>query len=364
MSTDKAEQRTPSEPRGARFEHRGARLEQQETQPRHRAAAWTLVVLTPVIAELTFGSTPLRMAWLVPLWVPVYGAGVLLIRELVRRAGRGWPSILLLGLAYGMLEDGIGLQALTSPQLYDAADWGMRIAGINLAYWEATGLYHVIFSAAIPIALTELLFGAHGRRPYLRTGGLAITAVVTGLGVVLLRTTVPLAQDPGYQAPVPFVIGVLIAVVVLGVVALRVLPPEGTPRFDRPVAGLAWWYAGSFLAVIAYLALSHPMFGAEQPAFTHGNAVIVPMLGVALLAGCASVIFYRAAMSSRWSRRHTLAVIGGALVGHSVAGTAITAFVERTLFDRIGLGLIAVVTAVVIGWLDRRLAARTTPATG
>src|SRR5690606_26530121 len=56
---------------------------------RHRGAAWTLVVLTPLVAELALGSTPVRMAWLVLLWTPVYGAGVLLIRELVARRGRG-----------------------------------------------------------------------------------------------------------------------------------------------------------------------------------------------------------------------------------------------------------------------------------
>src|SRR5690606_10471673 len=151
----------------------------ERTTTGNRKAAWSLVVITPLAAELTFGSTPLRMAYLVLLWVPIYGAGVLLIRELVRRAGRGWPSILLLGIAYGMLEDGIGLQALTSPRLYDAAEWGMRVGGVNLAYWEATAIYHTVFSVAIPIALTELLFSSHGRRPYLRTGGLVLTATVT-----------------------------------------------------------------------------------------------------------------------------------------------------------------------------------------
>lgn len=328
----------------------------------HRAAAWTLIVSAPVIAELAFGSTPLRMAWLVPLWVPVYGAGVLLVRELVRRTGRGWPSILLLGLAYGVLEDGIGLQALTSPNLYDAADWGMRIAGVNLAYWEATAIYHMVFSVAVPIALTELIFAGHGRRPYLRNGGLAVTAVVTALGVLILRFTVPLAQDPGYQAPLPFVAGALVSVVVAGVVALRLLPRPDRPRTDRRVLGLRWWYAGSFAAVVAYLALSHPMFGAGQPAFTDGNAVVVPMVAVALLgAGCA-VVLRTATNSSHWTDRHCLAVLGGALVAHSVAGLAITAFVERTVVDRIGLGAIALATVLAVALLDRRLRARTTPA--
>ncbi|MFC7619248.1 hypothetical protein [Microlunatus sp. GCM10028923] len=324
-------------------------------RPGHRGAAWTLVVLTPLIAELAFGSTPIRWGYLVLLWIPVYGSGVLLIRELVRRTGRGWPSILLLGLGYGLLEDGIGLQALTSPNLYDAADWGMRVAGMNLAYWEATAIYHVVFSAAIPIALTELIFGKHGRRPYLRTGGLVVAALVTVLGVLVLRFTVPIAQDPGYQAPLPFVAGALVTALVIGLVALRLLPRSERSPTDRPVAALSWWYVGSFVTAVGYLALSHPMFGAEQPAFTDGDLVVFPMIAVvALVVGCL-VVLRTAVRSSHWTERHTLAVIGGALVGHTAAGVAITAFVERTVVDRIGLGVIAIATVVIIVLLDRRI---------
>jgi len=332
----------------------------ERTTTGNRKAAWSLVVITPLAAELTFGSTPLRMAYLVLLWVPIYGAGVLLIRELVRRAGRGWPSILLLGIAYGMLEDGIGLQALTSPRLYDAAEWGMRVGGVNLAYWEATAIYHTVFSVAIPIALTELLFSSHGRRPYLRTGGLVLTATVTALGVAVLRFTVPVAQDPGYQAPLPFVLAVVVAVLVLGVVALRLLPRTGGRPTTRPVARPAWWYLGSFVAVLAFLALSHPMFGAEQPAFTRGDTVAIPMAAVVLLTVGAVLMLRSAGSSTGWTPRHTLAVAGGALVGHGVAGLAITAFVERTLADRVGLAVLTVLTAVVFVLLDRRLAATTT----
>jgi len=320
-----------------------------------RGAAWTLIVLTPLIAELSFGSTPIRWGYLVLLWIPVYGSGVLLIRELVRRAGRGWPSILLLGFGYGLLEDGVGLQALTSPNLYGAADWGLRVAGVNLAYWEATAIYHVVFSAAVPIALTELIFARHGRRPYLRSGGLVLAAVVTVLGVLVLRFTVPIAQDAGYQAPLPFLIGAVTAVILLGLVALRVLPRWHPSPTDRPVGPVGGWAVAAFLATAGYLVLSHPMFGATQPAFAHGDLVAVPMVAVVVLAAGCLIVLSVAGRSSRWTDRHRLAVIGGALVGHTVAGIPITAFVERTVVDRVGLGLIAVITVIGLVLFDRRL---------
>lgn len=62
---------------------------------------------------------------------------MLLIRGAVVRSRGGWPRILLLGVAYELVEDGIGLQALSSPCLYYAADRGPRLLGLNTTYWEA-----------------------------------------------------------------------------------------------------------------------------------------------------------------------------------------------------------------------------------
>ncbi|MGH7883880.1 MAG: hypothetical protein ACREN8_13430 [Candidatus Dormibacteraceae bacterium] len=225
----------------------------------NRAAAWVLVLLTPLIAEIAFGSTPLRMAWLVLLWLwlPIYGAGILLVRESVRRTGRGWPSILLLGLAYELVEDGIGLQALSSPHLYHAANWGAGIFGLNLPYWELNAIYHIIFSAMIPIFLTDLMFPAYRYLPYLKKTGFVITAIVALLGVGLLRVAVPPSQDPGYTAPWFITFGCVVGVIILAVIALRILPPANRrslmaggfwhrwlPQQPSPSSPIGWYSAG------------------------------------------------------------------------------------------------------------------------
>ncbi|WP_214414000.1 hypothetical protein [Sphaerisporangium fuscum] len=79
--------------------------------------------------------------------------------------------------------------------------------GFNLTYWEANVIYHVVFSAVIPILVTELTFPDLRGRPYLSRRGLAITSVVAVLGVALLRVTVPPFADPGYRAPLPALLG-------------------------------------------------------------------------------------------------------------------------------------------------------------
>lgn len=320
-------------------------------------AAVTLVVLTPLIAEITLGSTPLAMIWLLVLYLPIYGAGVLLIRELVRRAGGGWGGILLLGLAYGLVEEGIALQSLTSPKLYGAAHWAPRVLGINTAYAELNLVYHAVFSVLIPIALVELLFARHGRTPYLGRGGLVVTAVVAVLGAALMRISIPPAVDPGYQEPLAALLGFGVLVAVLAVIALRVLPRQGTAErgTGRAITGSPPPPAGVGVAcgagALVFLGLLFPFGGAHQPAFTHGNWVLVPMLAAAAVVVTAGLALRRWTMMTGWSDQHRLAGITGALTGHTAFGLGAH---TRTPLDTVGLALIGVIMVVALLALARR----------
>ncbi len=308
-----------------------------------RKAAFTLLALAPLVAELAF-STPVRYAFLVLLWVPIYGGGVLLIREAVARTGRGWPSILLLGLAYEVVEDGIGLQALSSPHLYHAAQWGARLFGLNLPYWEVNAFYHVVFSATVPIVLTNLLFPAHRGVPYLKRTGLVVTGIVALLGVGLLRIVVPPSQDPGYSAPLWVTLGCVAVVAILAVVALVVVPRRGAtaPSDARTPTPVTLILFGA-LGVVVELGLLYPLglFGGRQPGFTHGWWVLVPMAVGAVLAVVGYRLVRRWSASARWTGRHALALAGGAMVAHSLFGV----LAARTTVDRVGLVVIAALTA-------------------
>ena len=319
--------------------------------------AWLLVVLTPVVAELALGTTPITLAWLVILWIPVYGAGVLLIRELVCRAGRGWASLILLGFAYEIVEDGIGLQALTSPHLYNAAHWGLRVLGLNLPYWEFNAVYHVVFTVLIPITLTNLVFPAHRARPYLTRGATWWTAIVAVLGVGIVRLAVPPSQDPGYQAPIGFLVGCGLAVLVLGVVALRILPHRCATRVrpSVPLPKLRWWYLGAGVTTLLVFVMAFPILGAPQPAFTTGSIVVIPMILALLVATAGGYLLYRASASPRWTDRHTLAIATGALVAHTVGGML---HLRPNVINYVGLAVILVVTILLTRRLDRNLQQR------
>lgn len=49
----------------------------------------------------------------------LYGSGVLLVRDYARRWNKGWRSILLLGAAYGIIEEGIPVRSFFSPTWKD-----------------------------------------------------------------------------------------------------------------------------------------------------------------------------------------------------------------------------------------------------
>ena len=81
-----------------------------------------LVVLAPVCAEYLWGyddSTghPGTLLGNLIVFTPLYGAPALLIREVARRRGLGWPGILLLAAAFGVVEAAIVDQSMWSTRL-------------------------------------------------------------------------------------------------------------------------------------------------------------------------------------------------------------------------------------------------------
>ncbi|AEV83407.1 hypothetical protein ACWT_2385 [Actinoplanes sp. SE50] len=328
-----------------------------DPRPRNGRAAWTLILLTPVVAELTMGNVALRDLIYFPIFIPIYGAGALLIRETTRRLGGGTAGLLLLGLAYGILEEGLALQGLTSPHLYHAADWAPRLLGLNTAYAELNLIYHPVFSVLIPITLTEHLFRTHGDRPYLRRGGLISTAVVAALGAGLLRIAVPPTMDPGYQVPLlPAVlfltVAALLAAAAYGVrrKPARRGPAPAAAAAPAPVPAAAAAPAPAVIAgwtgaaALGFLALIFPFAGARQPFFTHGTWVLLPMAGAAVIVLLIARALRRWRAAPTWTAAHRLAACFGALTGHTVFGLIANA---DTLQDRLFLGALAALTVTL-----------------
>jgi hypothetical protein len=63
----------------------------------------SLMVISPFIAEVLFGSTHLSMLYLLTPQICIYGGAALIIHTLTR--GRNKTTILILGIAFAIAEE-------------------------------------------------------------------------------------------------------------------------------------------------------------------------------------------------------------------------------------------------------------------
>src|SRR2546422_3802146 len=155
----------------------------------NRRPLLALVLLSPVIAEMLSGCSP-PLEWLNPitplLLIWLYGAGILVMRETAVRWRTGWPSILLLGAAYGIIEEGLAVKSFFDPGWMDLGTlaWYGRWLDVNWVWAVWLTIYHAVVSIAIPIFLTEWIWPRirsqplTSRRGYITAIGLLAGATV------------------------------------------------------------------------------------------------------------------------------------------------------------------------------------------
>jgi hypothetical protein len=127
------------------------------------AAVITLLFVTPLVAEYLLGDLPLKLLPALIVLAPAYGGGAVLIRESARRMGRGWPTMLILGVAYTLIAEGLVTQSLFNHdylkmhmQLLDHA----YIPAVGIGGWWTLFMFnlHTFWSMGVSIALLEALF--------------------------------------------------------------------------------------------------------------------------------------------------------------------------------------------------------------
>ncbi len=202
--------------------------------------ALLLLVLAPVIAEFLLGDFPLRQLYLLVILLPLYGGGALLIREVTRHAGRGWPTIILLGVAYGVFEEGITTMSLFNPDYAGKhlLSYGfIPLLGTSFAWDVFVVAIHVVFSISTPILIAEGVSGRRRTYPWLRTPGLVAAIVLLVLGA-LVNTAFQVATSHFVASPAQLVtVGVLMVVLVVAAFGAF---PRRTPEPEEPGSWRPW----------------------------------------------------------------------------------------------------------------------------
>ncbi len=122
-----------------------------------------LLFLSPVMGELLSGAAPpaefFNVFTLIHLSL-VYGGGAILIRETALRWNKGWLSIFILGMAYGIIEEGLMIKSFFDPSWGDLGPFSSygRWLGVNWVWAVYLTIYHGVISISIPICLVNLIF--------------------------------------------------------------------------------------------------------------------------------------------------------------------------------------------------------------
>ena len=300
-----------------------------------------LFLAAPLVAEFLLGNMSVAHLGLLGILAPLYGGGAVLIRESVRRTGRGWPAIFLLALAYGLIEEAFVTQSLFNPDylglhlhLLQAA--AIPALGVGAWYTVFVLTLHTVWSISVPIALIESLVPQRADLPWIGGVGLGVSGAFCLLACFALGSF-SIRSDAGRFIASPAQFGCS-AVLVLALVALAFsVPPRSAVRSRLPVPPPWWLGTGCFLAGMAFLLLP-PSLGWWA------------VLACAGLDGAAILSIWSWSRSTCWTAIHRLSLAGGAAMAYGVhAFFQIPSLGNAGTATRIGNGAFLALAAILIG---------------
>jgi len=327
-------------------------------------AAIGLFFLAPLVAEFLLGNLPIKMLSALVGLAPFYGGGALLIRETARRAGRGWPTIVLLALAYGIVEEAFTTQTLFNPNymhlnlhLLDSAY--IPVLGIG-AWWTVFVLaLHTVWSISVPIALIEATVPRRATTPWLGNWGLAVTAMLFVLGAAA-NTAIGFHTDHFLASPAQFATSAAVVVLLVAgaflryqLVAASVSDPADPASLGPAQSVPSPW----FFFAIALAAGSAILVVPKSWGWWAAAIILGLELGVAALV----LVLSR---RSGWRRAHQLALAAGAALSYAWHAFFEPPVLGGTGLDvRAGNAVFALGAVLLIAFAARRLrAAQTTAA--
>lgn len=281
---------------------------------RRIAPALLLLVLAPLIAEFLLGDFTLRQIGLLLIFVPQYGGGALLIREVARRTGRGWPSILFLALAYALIEEGLTTQSLFNPNYLHLRllDYGfIPVLGISPNWTVLVLTVHVVWSMGCSIAIAEGVAGNRGSTPWLGRVGLGVTGALFLLGCAMTagftHRMYPFVAPPAQLTIVWIAIAASIA-------AFWHFRSGGAVTTSAPPPA---WLIG-----LVTLILSSGFYELYSRGKEQGLPPNLVLFGMVLCEAAAIVLLTAWSRREGWGPRHVVAAATGAILTYGWMGIA------------------------------------------
>ena len=139
--------------------------------------------LAPLMAELLPGATRFGAIFVFPIEMCVWGGGALLVRELVRRKGLGWASMLCLALVLALAEECVIQQTSLAPLVIQLkGQVYARAFGVNYVYLVWALIYEAAFVVLLPVLLAECSSPRGAAQAWMSLAGTIVTLVLFVLG--------------------------------------------------------------------------------------------------------------------------------------------------------------------------------------
>ena len=310
--------------------------------------ALALFLLSPAIGELLSGSAP-PVEFFSPfgfvMLVSLYGSGAVIVRELKVRWNKGIGSVLLLGAAYGILEEGLMVCSFFNPGWPDLGQLAVygRWLDINWVWAVMLTIYHAVYSITIPIVLVELAYPQNRRESWVSNR--MFKAVFVLLTSIVVIGFVLFASISGYWPPFPQYLLTVLAMILFGYAAYK-LPAEWGSCGKRPLPRLSLMWAIGAVGTFVFF------FGFWL------TPTLMPWWPIGLLFGPALVLLYTKLLKTyEWkepSEKHRFTLVSGALAFFVVF--APLQELDRTRTDNpVGMSLVGLVFLVGLVLLGRRI---------
>lgn len=309
---------------------------------RNITAVITLLFVTPLVAEYLLGDLPLKMLPALVVLAPAYGGGAILIRETARRTGRGWSTMLILGVAYALIAEGLVTQSLFN---HDYLKMHMHL--LDHAYIPAAGIggwstlfafnLHAFWSMGVPIALVEALFPAEVQRPWLGRVDDSVVAVLFVLGSVA-NFVIGFKQNQFVASRGQLLSAAVVSVLLM--VSAFLIPA----RRSRTASGmvLSPWITGAIAFVLSIGVLKTP------PKWGWSAVAALLVIDAVLLV---LITFFSRRIG--WSALHTESIAAGGALGYGILAFTRKPLIGGFLWMRIS-NTAFLAAAVWLIWLAAR----------
>lgn len=287
------------------------------------------LALTFFIPEILTGSTPVESPFLI-LVVLFYGLQVMIIADIRARYKLGWSTVYIIGLIYGIFEEGFAdftMESAAGP----GSTFPLMISGVNATWTVFIMMGHAIVSVLCTIFIINVIWPEKISEPFLKK-----KHYLTIIPIIFITYLITIAVVDYTRHS----LGGILAVTLLG--ALCLVLYYLAKRSTKPVKAASPWSVGTYAkyaALLGVLTLFLP-FIIGKPADARGFLLIY----LIILAYAFWLFFKHLDADSEPSNRKIMAIFSAFLIIEFLVG-----FIGRDPLSDI-VAVIGTATELYVGW--------------